>query len=524
MSLEEAAVACEAIAQPDPGSWPQRFAAAVYTRRRILMALVLVLYLLGYNGQWHMGPDSALYLTLGRNIAAGRGYTYHGVPHTLAYPGLPYALAGLFKLFGSHAIAAADALVLLCGLATLAATYRLIHLWSDRTTAIVVTFGLAVTHEFFRYCYEILTDIPFLLGVTAFLAGYEAIFHASALRRRWWDWLLLAGGLAIAVVTRPTMIGLLGAFLAVMIWTAFRSRSARPLALAVVAVVIVLGIIFFRFDPRHAAGAGPSRGYEKAVFHALFRGDALDTTHDRLNTKIAANVRDLFGQTAAKAAFAIPLGSRWLNAIFGSIVLAGGLALLRQRLLWGLWVLVTLAILILLISNDRYVLQAMPLLVLGWWRTLIFAHRRLPRPIANVVFAFFLALGIVPNCLLNGSIVLHQHFRPFLDYYSDGRYAPYVKMAQELPRFCAADDAVLCPARYSRVLTFLSRRDVFEEAESKEDGFGRRPPLVVFDAEDKALAGLLSHENLVVDGPPLVSIPRPTGQSPLLLMRSRFIR
>jgi len=480
-----------------------------------------VLYLLSYNGQWHLTPDSALYLELGRNIAAGRGYTYHGLPHALAYPGLPYALAGLFKVFGAHVIAAADALVLLCGLATLAATYRLIHLWSDRGTAIVVTFGLAVTHEFFRYCCEILTDIPFLLGVTAFLAGHEAVFHASAARRRWWDWLLLGGGLAIAVVTRPTMIGLLGVCLAVMIWTALRSRSARPLALAAVAVVIVLAIIFFRIDPRHATSAGPSHGYEKTVFHALFRGDVLDVTHDRLNTKIAANVRDLLGHTAAKAAFGMPLGNRWLNAIFGSIILAGGLALSRQRLIWGLWVLVTLAILILLISNDRYVLQAMPLLVLGWWRTLIAVQRRLPRTIGNFVFAFFLALGVVPNCLLDGNIVLHQHLRPFLDHYADGGYAAYVKLAEQVPRFCAADDVVLCPAGYSRILTFLTQRNVFDSMEPK-DGKWAAGPLVVFDPEDESLAAWLRQQHLVVQDPPLASAAQPSGQPPLLLVRCKF--
>src|SRR4051794_38090377 len=61
--------------------------------RRKLFVAVLALYLLAFNGQWRVDADSALYLTLGRNLAEGRGYTYHGLPHSLAYPGMPWLLA-----------------------------------------------------------------------------------------------------------------------------------------------------------------------------------------------------------------------------------------------------------------------------------------------------------------------------------------------------------------------------------------------------------------------------------------------
>ena len=52
--------------------------------RWFVLGLIAVIYLAGFNGQWHVGADSALYVSLGRNLATGEGYTYQGEPHTFA--------------------------------------------------------------------------------------------------------------------------------------------------------------------------------------------------------------------------------------------------------------------------------------------------------------------------------------------------------------------------------------------------------------------------------------------------------
>src|SRR5256885_16682902 len=65
-------------------------------RRYWLFAAVIVVYLAGFNAQWRLEPDSALYLSIGRNLAEGQGYTFHGTPHRLAYPGLPLIIPGIF--------------------------------------------------------------------------------------------------------------------------------------------------------------------------------------------------------------------------------------------------------------------------------------------------------------------------------------------------------------------------------------------------------------------------------------------
>src|SRR5690606_22702485 len=78
---------------------------AWYDRYRwIYFALMIAIYLMAFSGQWRPEPDAALYLEIGRNIAEGEGYTYHGQAHALAYPGLPWLWAGIFALFGAESL------------------------------------------------------------------------------------------------------------------------------------------------------------------------------------------------------------------------------------------------------------------------------------------------------------------------------------------------------------------------------------------------------------------------------------
>src|SRR5688500_17838412 len=73
---------------PGPARACDRVLSFVDRHRYKLFLALAALYLLGFNGQWRPEPDSALYLVIGRNIALGEGYTYHGVSHRLVFPGL----------------------------------------------------------------------------------------------------------------------------------------------------------------------------------------------------------------------------------------------------------------------------------------------------------------------------------------------------------------------------------------------------------------------------------------------------
>jgi hypothetical protein len=187
-----------------------------------IFAGIAALYLLGFNGQWQIEPDSALYLCIARNLAEGRGYLYHGQVAHLAYPGLPWLEAGTFRLFGVGALWPMHVLMVLFALAAIALTYRLFHLHAGRSVAVVVTSMVAVGQCFYQYAFQLRNDMPFLAGVMGVLAGYEGLLHGAGRSRRWLDWTLLAGGLGLAVVMRPTMIPLVAVLILALGWSLVR--------------------------------------------------------------------------------------------------------------------------------------------------------------------------------------------------------------------------------------------------------------------------------------------------------------
>ncbi len=108
----------------------------------------------------------------------GLGYSYRGIAHHLAYPGLPLLFAGIFRLLHTQSVVPLLIVMLLMGWAALGLTYRLFLLHSDRPTAAMVTLGLGMTRLFYRYSYELLSDMPFLVAVMAVLVGLESIVFA----------------------------------------------------------------------------------------------------------------------------------------------------------------------------------------------------------------------------------------------------------------------------------------------------------------------------------------------------------
>jgi len=482
--------------------------------RKPLFVAIAAAYLLGFNGQWRMGPDSGLYLNLARSLASGNGYTYHGIRQETVYPGFPLALAAVQRVFPGHLIFAADALILGCALAALGLIYRLILLAYDRPTAILITAGVAFSHQFFRYSFEVLTDMPFLAGVMAVLAGHEAIFGSSSRRARWWDWAILVVGLIIVVSTRPTMIGLLIAWILALIFNAIARRNWRAAAVPAVLCLVTVAS-FLLFDPRRLAGHGPAGLYEQYAFHQL--------THDlpkELRTTALGNLRDLLQVTSPRAIFGMDLVYDWLNAVFGVIILMAGVALIRHHPFWGLWVIMTLLTLILLISDYRYILQILPLLVVGWWNLLRAINLRLPRRIGNGVFAILLLAGIMLNMGQVVAFIVHQRARPFLADYQGGQFQPYADIARQIPKFTTGQDVILCPTKLARIMTFLADRTFSEPNEPITAAPGHL--FVIIDPKDVYYRRWLAAMNVSPQGEALVTVARLRSPLTICLSRARI--
>lgn len=460
--------------RPTPVPMADRILSLADRHRYKLFAFLVAWYLLGFNGQWRLEPDSALYLTIGRNLAEGHGYTYHGQPHRLAFPGPPLLFAAVFKFSHGQRLLPALVLMPLLGLVTLALTYRLFLLSAGRPTAVLMTFGLGISRLFYRYCFELLSDLPFLLGVMAFLVGYEAVFYRRGIAggqedrfrppARWFDWVLLVGGLIVAVIMRPTMWALLAAIVLASIWSIAlwrrvnRSDAPRNYLPQVLVILVLVSAVaaFSLFDPRNAAGHSMGQ-YEDALFEAKF-----SHLPGMLRQTFTEYVPLLFESAVCKAALGCPIGVG-LNTIAGAVVLLLGIGLVRVRPLWGLWVAMTVAVVLVAVKPlDRYFLEVLPLFVYAWWRGIRWLNLRLPRLWGDRVFLSLFLLGGATNLLRTGEFIFEQRHPQFRSYYKEGRYASADRVAKLVHDHVGSTDWVIAPSKCGRILTFLSRRNVTE--------------------------------------------------------------
>jgi hypothetical protein len=473
-------------------------------RRRWLLGAVLVVYLAGMNGQWRMEPDSALYLTLARHVAAGHGYIYHGKPSPAGYPGLPYALSVVFRLLpASHEdalnLVTENLLMHLAALATLALTYRLIRLSAGRPTAVLVTCGVGLTRTFYRAAFALMTDMPFLLGVMAFLAGYEGLRQRG--KRPWLDVALMLGGAVITISTRPAWLAFAAAVAAALIVAGVRRRLSWKTVIASLAAAVIAAIAFYAADPRVGAGR-----YEDQ-FLDQFR----PAQWTAMAATAAANTWDILRETATSAMLGIKFGPapdapgarHWyevlcaaMDVIYAAATLAMGVCLLRRRALWGLWVAATILMMILVLPHERYFLQVLPLLIFAWFSGALWLNRRMANDAGNIIFALLLGLVFVPNMLHVMGMVIEQHRRPFLAHYHDGKYEPIVAAAGPIAQ-TPVNAVILAPKTSARILTYLSRRTVVESNDLMSDvgwPISDRPVYILNNPDDDEfqawLAGL----------------------------------
>jgi len=479
--------------------------------RRWAIGLLLLVYLAGFNGQWRPEPDSALYLALARNVADGQGYTYHDKPHHLAYPGWPYLIAGAIKVFG-HEIFIAHVLVFLMGLASLGLMYRLMLLHAGRSTAVLMTVGLGISFTFYRYCFEVRSDMPFMLGVMGVLAGYEGILTPrvpgqDAPRRHRLDWLLLGGGMLLALATRPTAWPLLAALVLAVGWAIVRGRLGRKFAVAL--IVIAVGVAAFVLcDPRRTGGGADD--YENVLLKAV-SVDSVKQNFAELMDPMASEA--MFGLDFGKAA---RVGVVSLQTIGSMAALLVGFLAFRERALWGLWFLLTVLMMIMVLARDRYFLPLLPVMIYGWWIMIRQVNLRLPLRSGNVIFVLLFAVGAVGNSAKIAGLMFEQRHRNVLTVWRDGRYESMYRVAHMIDAHVPPDAWVIGPKKFSRILSFLSHRNVTEPRDIKGQERTHEKMYLLDPAElDPDSPYLLP--GIFTIGPPIKSLKGPYDAAPWTL-------
>ncbi len=462
--------------------------------RRAMLAIVAALYVAGFNGQWRLEPDSALYLSLGRNLARGLGYTYLGEVHTLAYPGWPWALAGMFRAFGENRLWPEHLFMLACGLGALAMFHRLMLYVAGRPTAVLLTCIAGTTETVFRYAFEMRNDTPFFLGVMAFLAGYEAMrtpTDGAASRWRWWDAALLIGGMALALAMRPAVAALIGAVGVAAVWQVIRRPGGWWRPAVAIAVVVAVALVFHRLDPRRAGGDEMGQYEESMVDAATTQLGAM------VRTAATTNLWRLLNAEIARSTFGTKLVWWPINVIGSLAVIAAGVWLFRVRVIWGAFFALTLVMVALVPRPEgRYLLPVMPLVAYGWWLMCQAVGRAIGGRAGQRVFVAMVALWVLPNVARVAWVVAEQRSLPFLVHYRDGDYAAMPRLSAAIAANVDDGAAVAAPLRTGRVLAYLSDRTVVDgPAIARFDGPGRRWWVVLPEKED-FVRGLIERDGL----------------------------
>ncbi len=169
----------------------------------VLAVLVRLCWILAVN--FEQVSDYDWYYKFALNIAAGRGYSFHGVRVAYWPVGYPGFLGGLFYLFGPHQFVGKMANIVLY-LGVLALTYRFSKMiFHSETAARISLLILTFYPNHIAYSSLLSTEILFifllLLGAVLFVLGQD----------HWIFWLLsgFAWGLATLTKTQALLVPLI---------------------------------------------------------------------------------------------------------------------------------------------------------------------------------------------------------------------------------------------------------------------------------------------------------------------------
>lgn len=497
--------------------------------RRWLWAIVITYYIVGFTGVWRPEPDAALYMTIGRNLVEGRGYTYMGTVDGLAYPGLPYLWAGVFKVFGTESLFVPHLLMFLLTGATLVLVYAYFRLQTSRPMAIMVTMNTAVANTLYLCAYQLRNDVPFLFGVMAFLTGYEAVQRrwrgephlpatASAgsagapvwgLNNRLAPWILLVAGLAIAVVMRPTMWALVGAIVLAGVWSVVRGTLRKRYLAAVLVVVVAAVVAFYALDPRKTKSGGGQ--YEQVAMNWI------ESPVRSLGRVLSPRTIETFGRSTMEAMFGHEIGFV-VNSVVTVSFLAVGLYLMKRRPLWLFYLLGTIAIMLVMAGMDvpneegetgqlvpRHFIGALPLLMYLWWRVAIWVEKHTWPRVGMAVVLAMTSVSFGSNFLKDCETVSRQRVYG----YRTSKGATETTSVEEIGRILRdridGRGTVVVPHKWARQFVFYSGCKVVEATPVLKYQPLERP-VYVLDRGEQSVADFLKRNRIVL-GEVLAAVP-----------------
>ena len=452
------------LRQTEPTGEDFAVLAWIVRMRWFFFILVGLLIVAGYNGQWRIGRDSSLYRSVARNLADGKGYTFRGERASETYPGLPLMLLAVEKVVGREDVLRPRislALMAMLAVLTFFVVYQLLALYLPRWVAVCASTGVGISPTFASRAHDLMQDLPFLLGVCLVLLGVGRLQRATAWKARALNLggVLLPGAI-IAVSMRPTFWALALALLgAVVVAIARAPKRAHLIGLAALLLAVAT---WLAVDPR-SGGQFAVGGKQEAI---LIRHLANVGTVEWWRT-VERTVEKHLPQTLFGIELVFPLGTILLIEL-----VVGAFWLMRWSVLWGLYVLATLAMMLTLGSVPRYFLMVLPLLLAEWALLTWWVSSRLKwGPIAReVVMLAGLCMATAVPLFRTCAFIAEQHGfdrsltrRSFLEVYRKGTMLPLVELAPLIRQHVPEGGKLVGPE--PRILSFLSGRDVWHPSE-----------------------------------------------------------
>jgi len=399
-----------------------RLLSWVDNHRRWLFLAVFLIYAAGFNGRWRLEPDTALYATIGRYVAEGRGYTHPMGAQAPINPGLPLIFAVNFLIHGYETVWFACAVMWLMAMLGLGLVYRLFLMYCGRPTAVLLTLMVASAKYFCLYAFELLTDMPFFVGLWLFLNGYEGVQRKSC--KLWVSFFLAVLGVLVMALFRSVVVIVFVAGGAAAVWKFLRGPDRTRFALLIITALVCLFAVR-SLDPRLRSALEQVPDERLAMGYVSNLGKTL-------HRALTINVPMFFQDRAPTAFFGIQLAPG-TNSLATIVVIGLGVGLMAYNLLWGLLVLAFVLQWLVFLPDVRYFLPIMPLLICGWWRGALWCERHLPARWSGRALAVMLSLALVPNLIRVGDlIILKQRRTPFLKFHEHGRYNGVPDLARSL--------------------------------------------------------------------------------------------
>lgn len=453
-----------------------RLTDAIDQYRFHLFILAAIPFLLAFNGQWRVGTDSSHYRGLAHAIVTGQGYTWGQWAGEHILPGFPLMLAGVEWLVGRGDLISGPAvwvtLLVLLGMSAgiLVLTYRMVLMHYPRWMAVTVTYGVGISATFIQLTSEILTDIPFLLGVMLTLYGWELIQKAeNTVGRHTLAILILLAGLVLAASTRPFAWVLVGALM--VTWLVGLVRGPRRLSIIGLSISLGCLLVLLTVDPRTHGFNPTGGGYEREVLQALANGELWGRIGDNL---LALLHREL------PAAF---LGQTFFpfNLLISATLIVGAGFLFRRNPLWALLIWGTLLATLLTSVVPRYYLMIMPLLMLSWLLVAIRVAWLMRSDKGRfVVLGGLLLVVTINNYIGMTGFIVEQRRVPFIQHYDKGKYVPIIQMAELIREHARPDEKVLGPL--GAVMRYFSGVHVYNQRELLPHGPAEQYPRMIAEA------------------------------------------